>query len=54
MTDVRGFPAKRIVTAEGGRVKGLGQVEVYVGGKLHTLFRMKRNKDFATGCVLVG
>ncbi len=54
MTDFRGFPSRRIVTAEGERVRGLGQVEVYVRGKLHTIFKMKRNKDFATGCVLVG
>ena len=54
MTDVRGFPARRMVTAEGERVRGLGQVEVYVRGKLHTIFKIKRNKDFATGCVLVG
>ena len=45
----RGVPENRIITAEGERVRGLGQVEIYVGGRLHVLFKMKRNKGFG-GC----
>ena len=41
---------KRVITAEGERVRGLGRVEIYVGGKLHTVFSLKRNKDFWRGC----
>ena len=50
----RGFSEKRIVTAQGERVRGAGQVEIYVGGDLHTVFKMKRNKDFTTGCIPAG
>ncbi len=47
--DNRGVPKDRVITAEGERVRGLGHVEIYVGGTLHTLFKMKRNKGFG-GC----
>jgi len=40
----------RIITAEGERVRGLGQLEFYVGGKLHSVFRIKRNRDLVKGC----
>jgi hypothetical protein len=50
LKNTRGLPESRIVIAEGERVSGLGQVEMYIGGKLTTIFTMKRNKDFARGC----
>ena len=40
----------RIITAEGERVRGLGQLGFYVGGKLHSVFKVKRNKDLVKGC----
>jgi hypothetical protein len=49
----RGVPKDRVITAEGERVRGLGHVEVYVGGRLHTLFKMKRSRGFG-GCGLGG
>ncbi len=41
---------ERIITAEGTRVRGLGQVEFYVGGKLHSVFKVRRNRDLVAGC----
>lgn len=46
----RGISKERVVTAEGSRVDGLGQVEVYIRGKLFIVFRLKRNRDFLTNC----
>ena len=46
----RGISKERVVKAEGERVDGLGQVEVYIKGKLFMIFRMKRNRDFLTNC----
>ena len=46
----RGISKERVVTAEGDRVNGLGQVDVYKNGKLFIVFRMKRNRDFLTNC----
>ena len=46
----RRIPRDRIVTAEGVRVRGLGQLEFYVGGKLHSIFRVRRNRDLVAGC----
>jgi hypothetical protein len=43
-------PKYRIITAEGERVRGLGQLEFYVGGKLHSIFKVRRNKDLVAGC----
>ena len=40
----------RIVTAEGSRVNGLAQLDFYVGGKLHSVFKIRRNKDLVRGC----
>ena len=44
--NTRRIAESSVVTAEGERVRGLGQVEVYVGGKLLVVFRMRRNRDF--------
>ncbi len=41
----RGIANERIIKAEGERMHGLGQFEVYVGGKLLVIFTFKRNKD---------
>jgi hypothetical protein len=46
----RGVAKERTVTAEGERVGGLGQIDVYINGKLFMVFRMKRNRDFLTNC----
>ena len=46
----RGISKERIITAEGERVRGQGQVDVYINGKLFIVFRLKRNKDFLTNC----
>jgi hypothetical protein len=49
LLNVRGYSPDRIVTAEGERLRGLGQVEVYVSGKPFIIYRMRRNKDFFRG-----
>jgi len=46
----RAIDADRIVTAEGERVQGLGRVEIYLKGKLFTVFTVKRNRDLARRC----
>src|SRR5215207_9465898 len=46
----RRMPRERIITAEGERVRGLGQLEFYVGGNLHSIFKVKRNRDLVAGC----
>ena len=46
----RSIAADRIVAAEGERVRGLGRVEIYVKGRLFTVFTINRNKDLARGC----
>ena len=50
LLQVRGYPPERVVTAEGERMRGLGQVEVYISGKPIFIYRMKRNQDFFRGC----
>jgi hypothetical protein len=47
--ETRGIPETKIVAAEGARVKGPGLVEIYVGGKLYAVFKMKRHRDFSQG-----
>lgn len=44
--EYRKLPANRLVTGEGDRVKGPGQVEIYVNGKLYAVFKMKRHRIF--------
>ena len=41
---------ERIISAEGGGVKGLGQLEFYVAGKLNIVFKARRNSDLVRGC----
>lgn len=38
-----------IVVAEGERVNGYGRIELYVGGKLHTAFALRRNAELSVG-----
>ncbi len=37
------YKSSRIVTAEGDRIRGLGRVELYLGGKLKTIIFVKKN-----------
>ena len=38
-----------IITAEGERVDGYGRIELYIGGKLHSSFAIRRNADLSVG-----
>lgn len=38
-----------IVIAEGERVNGYGQIELYIGGRLHTAFALRRNAELSVG-----
>jgi hypothetical protein len=38
-----------IVIAEGERVAGYGRIELYVGGKLHTSFAIRKNAELSVG-----
>ena len=46
----RGLTPKRIVVAEGERVKGYGRVELYVGGVLFEVLIPERGKDLCVSC----
>ena len=50
LVNSRAFPKDQVIIAEGERVRGLAQVEFYIGGKLHTVFKVKRNRDLVKGC----
>ena len=50
LIESRGIPKGGVILAEGERVRGLGHVEVYVGGNLRLLFKMERNKSFVSDC----
>ncbi len=50
MVETRRFSERRIVSAEGERIRGAGRIEIYVGGELHTIFQIRRNRDLTTGC----
>ena len=43
------YKSSRVVTAEGDRMRGLGRIELYVGGKLKTVISVKKNS--LTVCV---
>lgn len=43
----RAISEQRIITAEGDPVQGLGRVEVYLDGKLFTVFTLPRKQNFA-------
>lgn len=45
-----GVEEKKIIIAEGERVKGLGRVEIYIGGRMVESLRAKRNKDICVEC----
>jgi hypothetical protein len=38
-----------IVVAEGEHVQGYGRIELYIGGKLHTVFALRRNAELSVG-----
>ena len=44
----------KIIATEGARTNGLGQLEFYVAGRLHTVIKIKRNRDLVTGCAPAG
>lgn len=44
-----GLSSQNLVTAEGERVQGYGRIEVYIGGELVELLRVKRCKDLHVG-----
>ncbi|HEV2913736.1 MAG TPA: hypothetical protein VGX92_10700 [Pyrinomonadaceae bacterium] len=46
----RRISRERIIMAEDARVRSLGQLEFYVGGRLHSVFKVKRNRDLIKGC----
>lgn len=39
------YPAEKIITTQGERVQGKGQVEVYLGGRLFAVFKAGRGKN---------
>lgn len=45
-----GFPADKIVVAEGERVRGLGRVEFYVRGEFIGALPVRRAGDICVGC----
>jgi hypothetical protein len=50
LTEYRGVRAPdTIVIAEGERVAGYGRIELYVGGKLHTSFAIRKNAELSVG-----
>lgn len=40
---------EQVIVGEGQRVRGLAHVEIYVSGKLTTVFKMKRHRNFGHG-----
>lgn len=44
------YPAKKIVTAQGDKIKGKGQVEFYVNGRFLTAFKVGRKKNLKGRC----
>ena len=47
LKEERFIPAQRVIAAEGEPARGVGRVEVYIGGKLFMVFTLPRNKFFA-------
>ena len=46
----RDIPAQTVVTAEGERVGGLGQVEFYIGGRLFMRLQARHNRGICIEC----
>ena len=46
----RRISVERVITGVGERARGLGRLEFYVGGRLHSIFKVKRNRDLVVGC----
>jgi hypothetical protein len=38
-----------VIIGEGERVAGYGRIELYIGGKLHTAFALRRNAELSVG-----
>jgi hypothetical protein len=49
LTEYRRRSPKSIIVAEGERVDGYGRIEIYIGGKLHSLFAIKRDAELSVG-----
>lgn len=45
-----GYPVEKIVTAQGDRVSGKGQVEFYIRGRLYAIFKVGRRKNLKGRC----
>lgn len=45
LTYIREVPPRKIIVAEGERVKGRGRVEVYAGGRMVAVFNVGPNED---------
>jgi hypothetical protein len=50
LTDNLGLREERVVLASGGRVRGYGRVEIYVGGKLVDALLVDRGRDLCVDC----
>jgi|GEM_PF-2530152 len=50
----RKVPKAKIIATQGAPLNGLGRLEFYVAGRLHTVIKIKRNRDLVTGCPPVG
>ncbi len=46
-----GLPAEQIITAQGDRIRGKGQVEFYIRGRLFTIFKVGRRKNLKGRCL---
>ena len=46
----RDIPAQAIVTAEGERINGLGQIEFYLGGRLFLRLQARHHQSICTEC----
>ncbi len=44
------YPSEKFVLTQGERVKGKGQVEVYISGRLSTIFKAGRRKNLRGRC----
>jgi hypothetical protein len=47
LENVRAIPKRRIITADGESVNGLGRIEIYLCDRLFMVFTLKHNEDFA-------
>jgi hypothetical protein len=50
LRDNLGLREERVVLASGGRVRGYGRVEIYIGGKLVDALLVDRGRDLCVDC----